>query len=90
MFTIVRASEKRRILNDRLIIGRLALEAYEKIHDEFSYAKTCCNLPLCLIERQYIASDSEEMTNIAEAGVDFADKTRALYHLRVIFLPVAM
>lgn len=67
-------SEKRRILDDCLVIGKIASEAYERNHDELNYGKTCCDLLLCLIERQYIASDSKEMVSIAEAGVDYADK----------------
>lgn len=66
--------EKIRILDQCLILGKASLDAYEKSQNELDYARTCVDLLSCLMERQYTARDSKEMTQIAEEGVEYANK----------------
>ena len=73
-WTTSNPDEKRRILDHCLILGKASLGAYEKSLSEPDYARTCTDLLSYLIERQYTARDSKEMTNIAEDGVEYANK----------------
>jgi tetratricopeptide (TPR) repeat protein len=70
-------SEKRRMLDECLIIGKKSLEAYRSAGDELSYGKMCNELLLCLLERLYVASDWIEMRDFAQEGTDCADKAIA-------------
>jgi len=66
--------QKRRILDDCFAIGKVSMQAYGKIPDELQYGKICTDLLLCSLERQYIALDSKEMAEVAEAGINYADE----------------
>ena len=71
-------SEKRKMLDECRLFGNKSLKAYEKTGDELSYGKMCNDLLLCLLERLYVASDWREMRNIAQEGIDCADKAIAV------------
>jgi tetratricopeptide (TPR) repeat protein len=70
-------SEKRRMIDECLIIGKKSLEAYRSAGDELSYGKMCNELLLCLLERLYVASDWREMRDFAQEGTGYADKAIA-------------
>jgi KaiC/GvpD/RAD55 family RecA-like ATPase/tetratricopeptide (TPR) repeat protein len=71
-------SEKRKMLDECRLLGNKSLKAYENAGDELSYGKMCNDLLLCLLERLYVASDWREMRNIAQEGIDCADKAIAV------------
>jgi len=66
--------EKRKTLDECCILGRKSLEAYRNAGEELNCGKMCTDLLLCLLERLYVASDWNEMKNIAQEGTDCADK----------------
>jgi KaiC/GvpD/RAD55 family RecA-like ATPase len=67
-------SKKREMSDDCVKFGRKSLDAYEKASDELCYGKMCSDLLLPLYERLYIASDSKDLREIAEEGVNYANK----------------
>jgi hypothetical protein len=67
-------SEKREALDECIESGKKSLEAYKRVDDEVNYGKMCNNLLTCLLERLYVASDLEEMQNVAQEGIDCACK----------------
>jgi KaiC/GvpD/RAD55 family RecA-like ATPase/tetratricopeptide (TPR) repeat protein len=67
-------SKKREMLDDCVKSGRKSLDAYERAGDELCYGKMCSDLLLPLFERLYIALDSKDMREIAEEGVNYANK----------------
>ncbi len=71
-------SEKRKMLDECCLFGKKSLEAYAKTGDQLSYGKMCNDLLLCLLESLYVASDWREMRNIAQEGIDCADKAIAV------------
>jgi len=70
--------EKRKMLDECRLFGNRGLEAYKNAGEELNYGKMCNDLLLCLLERLYVASDWEEMRNIAQEGIDCADKAIAV------------
>src|SRR3990170_6078273 len=66
--------EKRNTLDECCILGKKSLEAYKNAGEELNYGKMCNDLLLCLLERLYVASDWNEMKNIAQEGTDCAEK----------------
>jgi len=70
-------SEKRKRLDECRSFGNKSLGTYEKAGDQLSYGRMCNDLLLCLLERLYVASDSKEMREIAQEGMDCADKAIA-------------
>jgi len=72
------SSEKKIMLDECRSLGKKSLEAYENAGEELSYGKMCNDLLLCLLERLYVASDWREMRNIAQEGIDWADKAIAV------------
>jgi len=72
------SSEKRKMLDECRIFGNKSLEAYKNAGDELSYGKMCNDLLVCLLEKLYVASDWREMGNIAQEGIDCADKAIAV------------
>ena len=71
-------SEKKRMLNECLRLGKKSLEAYEDVADEMNYGKMCNDLLLYLVERLYVASDWMEMKSIANEGINCANKAIAI------------
>ncbi len=71
-------SEKRKMLDKCRAFGNESLKAYENAGNELGYGQMCNDLLLCLLERLHIASDSSEMKNIAQEGMDCADKATAV------------
>jgi KaiC/GvpD/RAD55 family RecA-like ATPase len=71
-------SEKRKILEKCCAFGQKSLEAYEKAGNELGYGKMCNDILMCLLERLYVAYDSNEMGSIAQEGVKCADKAVAV------------
>jgi len=67
-------SEKRKMLDDCLKFGKKGLEAYKNAGDELNYGKLCNDLLLCLLERLYVVSDWRDMRNVAQEGIDCANK----------------
>jgi hypothetical protein len=67
-------SEKRRMLDECLSIGKKSLEAYRSTGDDLSYGKMCNELLFCLLERLYVASDWRETRDFAQEGIDFSDR----------------
>jgi KaiC/GvpD/RAD55 family RecA-like ATPase/tetratricopeptide (TPR) repeat protein len=72
------SSEKRRMLDECLRIGKSSIEAYKSAGDELNYGKMCNELLFCLFERLYLASDWKEMRDFAQQGIDYADKAIAV------------
>lgn len=70
--------EKRNMLDECLRLGRKSLEAYENAGDELNYGKMCNDILFCLFERLYVASDWREMRNVAQEGIDCADRAIAV------------
>ncbi len=68
------SSEKRKMLDQCLLLGRNSLQAFENAGDELSYGKMSNDLLLCLLERLYVVSDWKEMRNVAREGIDLGDK----------------
>jgi len=66
--------EKRELLDECLKLGKESLQAYEKAGDELNYGKMCNDLLLCLLDRLYVASDWRQMRDIAQEGIDCANK----------------
>jgi len=71
-------SEKKTMLDECHLFANKSLKAYENAGEEKSYGKMCNDLLLCLLERLYVASDWREMRNIAQEGIDCADKAIAV------------
>jgi len=71
-------SEKKTMLDECRSLGKKSLEAYGNAGEELSYGKMCNDLLLCLLERLYVASDSREMRDVAQEGIDWADKAIAV------------
>jgi hypothetical protein len=67
-------SEKRKMLDECLEFEKKSLEAYKNAGDELSYGKTCNDMQLCLLERLNVVSDWQEIGNVIEEGIDFANK----------------
>jgi len=67
-------SEKRKTLEKCCTFGQKSLSAYERAGDELSYGKMCNDILLCLLERLYVACDSNEMSAIAQEGIECAKK----------------
>ncbi len=67
-------SERRKMLDECRLLGNKSLEAYEKARDSLNYGKMCNDLLLCFLERLYVASNWKEMNDIAQEGIDYADK----------------
>jgi len=65
-------SEKRKRLDQCLILAHKSQEVFKNADNEASYGKICPTLLLCFYERLLIASDSKEMQNFAQKGVDCA------------------
>lgn len=71
-------SEKKRMLDECLRLGKKSLEAYEDVGDKMSYGKMCNDLLLCLVERSYVAYDWMEMKSITNEGINVANKAIAV------------
>jgi len=71
-------SEKRKMLDECIEFGKKSLEVYEKAGDELNYGKACNDLLTCLLERLYVASDSQEMSNVASEGINYANRAIAI------------
>ena len=67
-------SEKRKLLDECRLFGSKSLKAYENAGDQLGYGEMSNDLLLCLLERFHVASDSTEMREIAQQGMDCADK----------------
>lgn len=70
--------EKREMLDECVRFAKKSLEAYENAGDKLDYGKTCNDALLSLFERLYIASDSREMADVAQEGVECARKAIAV------------
>ncbi len=66
--------EKRRMLDESLKFGNESLQAYENAGDQLSYGKMCNELLLCLLERQYVAFDWNDMKSVAQEGGKYANQ----------------
>jgi hypothetical protein len=66
--------EKRGMLDECVKLARKSLEAYEAVGDRLDYGKMCNDELLSLFERLYIASDSREMADVAQEGLECAKK----------------
>jgi KaiC/GvpD/RAD55 family RecA-like ATPase/tetratricopeptide (TPR) repeat protein len=72
-------SEKKKTLCDCVSFGRKSAALYKETSDKSSYGRVCTNLLRCFFDMLYIASDSKEMTETAQNGIEYADKAvRAL------------
>ena len=71
-------SEKRKRLEECRMFGNKSLKAYENAGHELDYGKMCNDLLFCLFESLYVASDGKEMRNIAQEGIDCANKAIAV------------
>jgi len=71
-------SEKRRMFEEACSFAKESLKAYEDAGDELNYGKMCNDALLCLLERLYAASDSEEMKTIVQEGTECAKKAIAI------------
>lgn len=67
--------QRRKDLDECCTFGRKGLDAYEKAGNELQYGRLCSALSQCLLERLYVASDWEEMTNVAQKGIDCSSKS---------------
>ncbi|MFB3888563.1 MAG: ATPase domain-containing protein [Candidatus Bathyarchaeia archaeon] len=63
-------SEKEKMLDDCLRLGKKALEAFKASGDELCYGKMCNVLSLCFFDRLQIAATQEEKKQIAREGMD--------------------
>ncbi|MGD8507091.1 MAG: hypothetical protein PVF15_10570, partial [Candidatus Bathyarchaeota archaeon] len=70
-------SEKREILEECRKFGNSSLKAYEDAGDKLGYGEMCNDLLLCLVESLRVAPDSKEMRNIAQEGIECADRAIA-------------
>ena len=66
--------QKRKMLDDCLAFGNVALEAFRNAGDELNYGKTCNTLLLCLNERLFLASTEKEKQVIAQEGLGCGDR----------------
>jgi len=71
-------SERKGELDDCRAFGNKSLALYEESGDQLSYGRMCNDLLLCLLERFYVASDWKEMSDIAQEGINCADKAIAV------------
>ena len=72
------SSKKKRMLDECLKFGKKSLAAYKNAGDELSYGKACNDLLSCLLERLYVASNAQEMSDVAREGIDCADRAIAI------------
>ncbi len=66
--------EKAKILDKCCELGCKALQAFQSLHDELNYGKTCNLLLLCLFERLYVAPTHEEKKTIAQEGMQLSNE----------------
>ena len=71
-------SEKRKLLDKCVKLGKQSIEAYENVSDSLNCGKMCDDLLFCLLEKIYLASDWEEMMNTLQDGMACADKAIAV------------
>lgn len=68
------ASEKKKALINCAVFGKESAALYDKFGDKLDYGRVCTNVLRCLFEMLYVASDSKEMAETAEDGIEYADK----------------
>jgi len=66
------SSEKKKMLDECLAIGKKALEMFKKSGDTLCKGKTCNTLSFCLFDRLYMAPTLGEKRRIAQEGMDNA------------------
>jgi tetratricopeptide (TPR) repeat protein len=71
-------SEKREALSRSCELGKKSLEAYDVVGEELDRGRTCNDIQTYLYERLYVASDSEEIKNVALEGIHFSDQAIAI------------
>jgi len=67
-------SEKREVLANSSELAKRSLDAYRSACDELDCGRTSNDILMCLLERLYVASDSEEMKNVGQEGIDCANQ----------------
>jgi KaiC/GvpD/RAD55 family RecA-like ATPase len=72
------SAEKRKLLDECRQFANESLKAYEDAGDKLGCGEMGNALLLCLLERFHVASDSREMREIAQEGMDCADKAIAI------------
>jgi len=70
-------AEKRKLLDECRLFGNRSLKVHENA-EEIGYGKMSNDLLLCLLERFHVTSDSREMREIAQEGMDCADNAIAV------------
>lgn len=71
-------SKKREMLDRCLRFGKEGLEAYDSADEQLNSGKLYCDLLLCLLERLYVSSDWKEMREVAQEGINCANKAVAI------------
>lgn len=67
-------SEKKDMLNKSCELTRRSLNAYKSKNNEVDYGRTSNHLLTCLFDRLYVASDFEEVRNVGQEAMDYADE----------------
>jgi len=71
-------SEKREDIIRSCEFGKRSLEAYNVVCEELDRGRACNDIQTYLNERLYVASDSEEIKNVAQEGIHFSDQAIAI------------
>jgi hypothetical protein len=71
-------SKKREMLDNCLKFGKEGLEAYSSAGEQLNSGRLYNDLMLCLIERLYVSSDWKEMREVAQEGINCANKAIAI------------
>ena len=71
-------SKKREMLDNCLKFGKEGLETYNNAGEQLNSGRLYNDLVLCLIERLYVSADWKEMREVAQEGINCANKAIAI------------
>ena len=68
------SSERKEMLAKSNELAKRSLDAYRIAGDELNCGRTSNDILTCLLERLYVASDFEEMRNVAQEGMEYSNQ----------------